>query len=203
MSSRVWWEAETNKAPINGYHRYDIKQSDSEAPIRQSTPSLPSLPNPIWPGVVAPDRVQSMGQIKPFHSFSYFLVLRSLYQSFGVCTKSSDYNWYNRHSHVPQFFQFPCKVQVHILLCTLLQFYSEVSRSSKVHDWPRLDCPSVAQNPREFYASHFLGRVLGCAYTICSYSQIAQFPVDHLSHPVVSSLILLHSLIIWLVVSYT
>ena len=28
------------------------------------TPSLPSLPRPLWPGVVAPDRVLSMGQIK-------------------------------------------------------------------------------------------------------------------------------------------
>ena len=30
----------------------------------QCTPSLPSLPGPLWPGVVAPDRVLSMGQIE-------------------------------------------------------------------------------------------------------------------------------------------
>ena len=29
-----------------------------------STPSLPSLPGPHWPGVVALDRVLSMGQIE-------------------------------------------------------------------------------------------------------------------------------------------
>ncbi len=29
-----------------------------------STPSWPSLPGLLWPGVVAPDRVQSMGQIE-------------------------------------------------------------------------------------------------------------------------------------------
>ena len=29
-----------------------------------STPSLPTLPGPLWPGVVAPDRVLSMGQIE-------------------------------------------------------------------------------------------------------------------------------------------
>ena len=28
------------------------------------TPSLLSLPGPLWPGVVAPDRVLSMGEIK-------------------------------------------------------------------------------------------------------------------------------------------
>ena len=29
-----------------------------------SIPSLPSLPGPLWPGVLAPDRVLSMGQIE-------------------------------------------------------------------------------------------------------------------------------------------
>ena len=32
----------------------------------QSTPSLPSLPGPLWLGVVATDRVESMGQIELF-----------------------------------------------------------------------------------------------------------------------------------------
>ena len=50
--------------------RYDTKQSDGEVPVMlelwgmQSTPSLPSLPDPLWPGVVVPDRVLSMGQIE-------------------------------------------------------------------------------------------------------------------------------------------
>ena len=30
----------------------------------RSTPSLPSLPGPLWPGVVAPDRLLSMDQIQ-------------------------------------------------------------------------------------------------------------------------------------------
>ena len=32
--------------------------------VMWSTPSLPSLPGPLWPVVVEPDKVQSMGQIK-------------------------------------------------------------------------------------------------------------------------------------------
>ena len=46
---------------------YDTKQSDGEVPAvlelwgMRSTPSLPSLPGPLWPGVVAPDRALSMG----------------------------------------------------------------------------------------------------------------------------------------------
>ena len=41
---------------------YDTKQSDSKVPVMlelwgmRSTPSVPSLPGPLWPGVVAPDR---------------------------------------------------------------------------------------------------------------------------------------------------
>ena len=46
---------------------YDTKQSDGEVPVMQelrgtwSTRSLPSLPGPLWPRVVAPDRALSMG----------------------------------------------------------------------------------------------------------------------------------------------
>ena len=32
----------------------------------RSTPSLPSLPGSLWPGMVAPDRVMSMRQIELF-----------------------------------------------------------------------------------------------------------------------------------------
>ena len=51
---------------------YDTKQSDGEVPVilelwgMQSTPSLPSLPGPLWPGVVSPDRAQSIGLIELF-----------------------------------------------------------------------------------------------------------------------------------------
>ena len=51
-----------NECPDN-----DTKQSYGEAPVLQellgkwSTPSLPQLPGPLWPGVVALERVLSMG----------------------------------------------------------------------------------------------------------------------------------------------
>ena len=41
----------------------------------------------------------------------------------------------DRHFHVPQFFQFPCKVEVLIPLFAFFQFYSEVYRDSKVHNF--------------------------------------------------------------------
>ena len=49
---------------------YDTKQSDVDAPVMLefwrmwSTPSYPSLPGPIWPGSLAPDRVLSRDQIE-------------------------------------------------------------------------------------------------------------------------------------------
>ena len=50
---------------------YDIKQSDSEASALMmwgmwSTASLPLLPGPLWPRVITPDMILSMGQIELF-----------------------------------------------------------------------------------------------------------------------------------------
>ena len=51
---------------------YDIRQSDSESSVMlefwgmRSNSSLPSLPSPLWLGVVAPVRVLSMDQIELF-----------------------------------------------------------------------------------------------------------------------------------------
>ena len=48
----------------------DTKQSDGEVPVMLelwgtwSTPSLSSLPHPLWSKVVAPDRILCMGQIE-------------------------------------------------------------------------------------------------------------------------------------------
>ena len=38
--------------------------------------------------------------------------------------------------------------------------------------WSKLGDLFVYQNPEKFCACHFLGRIPGCAYTICSYGQI-------------------------------
>ena len=54
-----------SKSPPNKCPGYDTKQSDGEALVMlelwgmRSTPLLPSLPCPLQPGVVAPDRAHS------------------------------------------------------------------------------------------------------------------------------------------------
>ena len=67
------------KTPLHSFnecHGYDIKQSDGEAPAVKlwgiwRTPSLPSLPGPLWHGMAAPQRVVSKGQIAVLHLTTY------------------------------------------------------------------------------------------------------------------------------------
>ena len=60
--SLQWGKTPPNECPV-----YDTNQSDSEVPAvlelwrMRSKRSLSSLPGPLWPGVVAPDRALSMG----------------------------------------------------------------------------------------------------------------------------------------------
>ena len=64
-----WMSAEGLDSP-NEYPGYDTKQSEGEASVTlelwgtQSTSLLPLHPGPLWLGVVAPNRVLSMGQIE-------------------------------------------------------------------------------------------------------------------------------------------
>ena len=59
--------AEGLDPPPNECPDYDTKQSDGEVPVMlgpwgiRSTPLLPLLPGPLWPGVVTPDRALSRG----------------------------------------------------------------------------------------------------------------------------------------------
>ena len=63
--------SEDSKTP-NECPGYDTKQSDGKAQVMlklwgvRSTPSLPLLLGSLWPGVVTPDRVLSIGQIELF-----------------------------------------------------------------------------------------------------------------------------------------
>ena len=122
-------------------------------------------------------------------SACYFQVLQLLDQFFGVCTKSSNYFWYNWHFHVPQFFQFPSKVQVlgfsllsinfNMFLAwtakstirQVLVFLLTITRSGHLAEiwW------SVCISKRRFYASHSPRQILGYAYTIFSHGQTSIF----------------------------
>ena len=55
------------KSSLNECPGYDTEQSDGEVPVMlefwgmRGIPLVPLLPGPLWPGVVAPDRVLSIG----------------------------------------------------------------------------------------------------------------------------------------------
>ena len=67
---RLHWLHFFREDPRNEWPRYDTKQFNEEAPVMLelwkmlSTSALPSLLNPLWPRVVAPERYLSMGQIE-------------------------------------------------------------------------------------------------------------------------------------------
>ena len=64
--------------------------------------------------------------------------------------------------------------------------------------WSRLGDLFLSQNSREVCVSHSPGPILGWANTTYSYGEIkifAHFPLDHPSHPVVSSLIIFFVLV--------
>ena len=56
-----------SKTPPNECSGYDTKHYDGNVPVMQglwgmqSAPSLPLLPGPLWPGMIAFDRALSMG----------------------------------------------------------------------------------------------------------------------------------------------
>ena len=113
---------------------------------------------------------------------------------------------YNCYFHVPRFFQFPSKVQVLILLFTFFQFLSVVS---KVHNsasslffvdynkvwlcgWDQVIC-LYFKIPKKFVHLILQERcwVVHIPFIhMVKFKFLAQFPLNHLSYPVVSSLIL-------------
>ena len=124
--------------------------------------------------------------------------------------QSTNHNCYNRHFHVPQLFQFSSKVEVLILLFTFFQFYSVVSRNSKVDNFANSLfllliiirsgllaefrwSMSMSKSHRSLCVSFFQDRcwVVHIPFVgMFKFKFLAHFPVDHLADPVVSSLVL-------------
>ena len=73
--------------PSNECPGYDTKQSDGEIPAMLelcrmwSTPLLPSLPGPIWLGVVAPDKgpIYGLNRTKRWLAFTIFIHLNCVF----------------------------------------------------------------------------------------------------------------------------
>ena len=105
-----------------------------------------------------------------FHGFSFSSLARSWYLSLFsfsfILWSDGTAKSPIQHALFPPFFFFWL-----IIICLVI--------------WPKLGNPFVPQNLRKLSASHFPGRILGCAYTIYLYGQIqASSPIPSWSpHP--------------------
>ena len=161
-------------------------------------------------------RSQNCCSLDGLHPSCYFQLRQFFYQSFSDCTKSTNYNWYNCHFHVPQVFQFIFHFLSVVLRGQLGQqspqfgkfFFCWFLKGLVI--WPRLGDLFVSPNPRALGTSHLPAQIRGCAYTICSYGQISIFFHKSLwitlhtqSYVVLYSfyICLLHSLMMWFIVS--
>ena len=120
-------------------------------------------------------RSQQCCSLDGLHSFSYFQVLQSLYQSFGDFTKSTNYNWYSR------FFNSLSRLR-YLFFFIFFLFYSTVSRDSKVHNFAsslflnivirsgRLDeitwSVCMSKSPRSLYVSFSKTDARLCIYQL-------------------------------------
>ena len=125
--------------------------------------------------------------------------------TFGNRSKCTNYNWYYRQPHVPQFFLFfgKDKLLVSLLfLCFLLYslqnsqygmfFFFFCYLSVDVVFYLGLDDPFYLKIPKKFihiilWDGSWLINIL--VVRIVEFQFLAQFLVDHFSHRVVSSLI--------------
>ena len=106
----------------------------------------------------------------------------SFFKAFGNCSYQTNYNWNHNYLHVPQLFQLSSKIQVFVNFFTFFHFHLFVWWNSKIHKMTnsyllvyltlslvfvlRFGDLSGSQNPREFYALHFLWQILTWAYNI-------------------------------------
>ena len=81
------FSAEGSDSPPTSVLVYDTKQSDGELCGMQSTPSLSSLPGPLWPGVVAPNKgpIYGLNRIK-LHTNAKLDYLKNVVNSIGFQT---------------------------------------------------------------------------------------------------------------------
>ena len=115
--------------------------------------------------------------------------LQSLFQTFGDCPKCKNYSLFcslARSKYMSAiFFSF----------CGLLEWQNPLDdKFSLVNIRPGLLFRIIFESHWEFYGSHFLGQILICVYITWLHDQIlslAQFLVNHLSHPVMSALVFL------------
>ena len=147
---------------------------------------------------------QQSSSFDGLHWSSYFHVLQSVtfmfHCFFSFLARSWDVYLFSPSFDFTLWSAGTVESSIRLVLFFVVYYY-KVWSSSK-----RLDDPFLSQNPIKFCASHFLGEILGSADTICLWSlynsQWITLPIQ--SCRVLYSICthLLHSLIMWLFLSF-
>ena len=99
-TATVWKNSLFISSKIAQSTGYDTKHSDGEVPVMldlwgmRRIPSLPSPQGPLWPRVVAHDRVSSISQTELNYNYSKLNCLKSAVFTFNCLNKNCTYaNW--------------------------------------------------------------------------------------------------------------
>ena len=87
--------------PLDECPRYDTKQSDGEVPVMlelwgiRCTPSLSSLPGPLWPGMVAPDKgaIYALNRTNCILMLKWIVWIRTVWLNWIAWNKNVFDNW--------------------------------------------------------------------------------------------------------------
>ena len=153
----VWVTASLLKSPglFSVFWPFSTMLSFRWSPLVRQLPSPPvPFNNPL---VTVPNAPITIGIVVTcmFHSFFKSLA-RSRYLSF--------------FSHSFSFILWSAGIPKSTIMQVLSFFFCWLLLGLVF--WPRLADPCVCRSPIGVYVCHFLGQVLGCAYTICLYDQI-------------------------------
>ena len=127
-------------------------------------------------------------------------MFQHFYQSFSVCIKRTNYNWYHRYIHVSYFFRF-LVISWYLSLFEFLQFYTGIWRDDKVHNrlflfffswlllglviWPTLGDSFYFKIPQmlvRLILQEWFWVVHVPFVNMVKLKLLARFPVDH--HPI-------------------
>ena len=125
------------------------------------------------------------------------------------------YNWYKCHFHIPQFFQFPGKIQMIIFLFAFFQFYSVISWDSKFHNfasspfcwllqgvvvWPRISDLFAPQNYYYYYYYYLLPKSFSyLRQLMVFYWSLSDSKFLKVSRNLLSILSVLNNVVVWMV----
>ena len=107
------------------------KSSDVEAPVLEfwgmwSSPSLPFLPDPLWPRVVVPVRVPSISQIELLNSHTWNLQTECKQMSCGLFKNYLTNYSLTKNTTIPNWFRKIIKLNIYSKYLLIFRDYLKI-----------------------------------------------------------------------------